>query len=144
MTQQIKKLNVDVCVIGAGPGGLSVAAGASQLGADTVLIEKNKMGGDCLNGGCVPSKALLAAGHAAQAVRLVRERLWIHNKTLGLASSIAISPDRIHGDQATNVVGDPIERNDSFGSNASKQRLFSAASRRGLEYEISSAETRHC
>ncbi|MAH83913.1 MAG: dihydrolipoamide dehydrogenase [Rhodospirillaceae bacterium TMED8] len=72
MTQQIKKLNVDVCVIGAGPGGLSVAAGASQLGADTVLIEKNKMGGDCLNGGCVPSKALLAAGHAAQAVRLAK------------------------------------------------------------------------
>ena len=58
-------LNVDICVIGAGSGGLSVAAGASQMGASTVLIEKDKMGGDCLNYGCVPSKALLAAGHAA-------------------------------------------------------------------------------
>ena len=62
-------LDVDICVIGAGSGGLSVAAGASQMGAKTVLIEKHKMGGDCLNTGCVPSKALLAAGHAAETVR---------------------------------------------------------------------------
>ncbi|MBI4184632.1 MAG: FAD-dependent oxidoreductase [Proteobacteria bacterium] len=60
---------VDLCVIGAGSGGLSVAAGASQMGASTVLIEKGKMGGDCLNYGCVPSKALLAAGHAAEGIR---------------------------------------------------------------------------
>lgn len=59
----------DICVIGAGAGGLSVAAGASMLGARTVLVEKGLMGGDCLNYGCVPSKALLAAGHAAEAVR---------------------------------------------------------------------------
>jgi pyruvate/2-oxoglutarate dehydrogenase complex dihydrolipoamide dehydrogenase (E3) component len=54
-----------LCIIGAGSGGLSVAAGAVQMGASVVLIEKGKMGGDCLNYGCVPSKALLAAGHAA-------------------------------------------------------------------------------
>jgi pyruvate/2-oxoglutarate dehydrogenase complex dihydrolipoamide dehydrogenase (E3) component len=59
------KLHADVCVIGAGSGGLSVAAGASQMGARTILIEKGRMGGDCLNYGCVPSKALLAAAHAA-------------------------------------------------------------------------------
>ncbi|MFQ5765166.1 MAG: dihydrolipoyl dehydrogenase family protein [Rhodospirillales bacterium] len=62
-------LGVDICVIGAGSGGLSVVAGASQMGARVALIEKGKMGGDCLNYGCVPSKALLAAGHAAEAVR---------------------------------------------------------------------------
>jgi len=62
-------IKTDICVIGAGSGGLSVAAGAQQMGADTVLVEKHKMGGDCLNFGCVPSKALLAAGHAAQHVR---------------------------------------------------------------------------
>ena len=50
----------DVCVIGAGSAGLSVAAGTSQLGLDTVLIERGAMGGECLNTGCVPSKALLA------------------------------------------------------------------------------------
>ncbi|MBL4691202.1 MAG: FAD-dependent oxidoreductase, partial [Rhodospirillales bacterium] len=62
-------LSVDICVIGAGAGGLSVAAGASQMGASVALVESGKMGGDCLNYGCVPSKAMLAAGHAAQAVR---------------------------------------------------------------------------
>ncbi|MGH6933985.1 MAG: dihydrolipoyl dehydrogenase family protein [Dongiaceae bacterium] len=65
-------LDVDICVIGAGSAGLSVAAGAAQLGADTVLIEAHKMGGDCLNYGCVPSKALLAAAHAAAAGRAAR------------------------------------------------------------------------
>ena len=54
-----ERIETDICVIGAGSGGLSVAAGASQMGARTVLIERGKMGGDCLNYGCVPSKALL-------------------------------------------------------------------------------------
>ncbi len=62
-------LHVDICVIGAGSGGLSVAAGASQMGATVALVEKSEMGGDCLNTGCVPSKALLAAGHVAQSMR---------------------------------------------------------------------------
>lgn len=61
-----KILTPDLCIIGAGSGGLSVAAGAAQLGMDTVLLEKSAMGGDCLNTGCVPSKALLAAGKRAQ------------------------------------------------------------------------------
>lgn len=59
----------DICVIGAGSGGLSVAAGAAQMGARVVLVEKGEMGGDCLNTGCVPSKALIAAAHAAHAGR---------------------------------------------------------------------------
>jgi pyruvate/2-oxoglutarate dehydrogenase complex dihydrolipoamide dehydrogenase (E3) component len=62
-------VNVDICVIGAGSGGLSVAAGASQMGASVALIERDKMGGDCLNYGCVPSKALIAAGHTAHIMR---------------------------------------------------------------------------
>ena len=62
-------IKADLCVIGAGAGGLTVAAGGSQMGAKVVLIEKGLMGGDCLNYGCVPSKALLAAGHAAQNMR---------------------------------------------------------------------------
>jgi len=59
----------DLIVIGAGAAGLSVTASAAQLGARVALIERGKMGGDCLNSGCVPSKALLAAAHAARAVR---------------------------------------------------------------------------
>ncbi len=61
-------LECDICVIGAGSAGLSVAVGAAQLGARTILFEKGEMGGDCLNYGCVPSKALLAAAHAAQTI----------------------------------------------------------------------------
>jgi len=59
----------DLIVIGAGAAGLSVAAGAAQLGARVALIERDRMGGDCLNTGCVPSKALLAAGHGVTAAR---------------------------------------------------------------------------
>jgi pyruvate/2-oxoglutarate dehydrogenase complex dihydrolipoamide dehydrogenase (E3) component len=65
----VETIKADICVIGAGSAGLSVAAGASQMGASVVLIEKGTMGGDCLNTGCVPSKALLAAAHAAQGFR---------------------------------------------------------------------------
>jgi pyruvate/2-oxoglutarate dehydrogenase complex dihydrolipoamide dehydrogenase (E3) component len=62
-------MDFDLAVIGAGAAGLSVAAGAAQLGARVALIERGRMGGDCLNTGCVPSKALLAAAHAARSVR---------------------------------------------------------------------------
>ncbi|MGH6919038.1 MAG: dihydrolipoyl dehydrogenase family protein [Geminicoccaceae bacterium] len=64
-----RRLEADICVVGGGSAGLSVAAGASQMGAKTVLIEAGKMGGDCLNYGCVPSKSILAAAHAAHTVR---------------------------------------------------------------------------
>ena len=64
----MKETRADICVIGAGSGGLSVAAGAAQMGASVVLLEGGKMGGDCLNHGCVPSKALLAAGRHAHAM----------------------------------------------------------------------------
>ncbi|GLQ35012.1 dihydrolipoamide dehydrogenase [Amylibacter marinus] len=72
----MKRIKTDLCVIGAGSGGLSVAAGAVQMGADVVLLEGHKMGGDCLNYGCVPSKALLAAGKAA------------HSQTKGAAMGV--------------------------------------------------------
>jgi pyruvate/2-oxoglutarate dehydrogenase complex dihydrolipoamide dehydrogenase (E3) component len=61
-------LTPDICVIGGGSGGLSVAAAAAAFGVDVVLIEKGKMGGDCLNYGCVPSKAMIAAGKHAHAI----------------------------------------------------------------------------
>lgn len=61
-------LTPDLCVIGAGSGGLSVAAAARAVGASVVLVEKGEMGGDCLNTGCVPSKALIAAARHAHAV----------------------------------------------------------------------------
>src|SRR5215472_13494586 len=65
----MEQLKTDICVIGAGSAGLSVAAGAAQLGLRVVLVEKGEMGGDCLNTGCVPSKSLIAAAKRAHAVR---------------------------------------------------------------------------
>ncbi len=61
----MQKINTDLLIIGAGSGGLSVAAGAAQMGANVVLLEGGEMGGDCLNYGCVPSKALLAKAKEA-------------------------------------------------------------------------------
>lgn len=66
-------LTPDICVIGAGSGGLTVAAAAAAFGVDVVLVEKGLMGGDCLNYGCVPSKALIAAAERAHVARASRE-----------------------------------------------------------------------
>jgi len=59
-----KNIHCDIAILGGGAGGLSLAAGASQMGAKVVLIEPSLMGGDCLNYGCVPSKSLLSAAKA--------------------------------------------------------------------------------
>lgn len=68
-----KSYDADLCIIGAGSGGLSLAAGAAQLGRKVVLFEKGEMGGDCLNTGCVPSKALIAAATRAHAMRSAKK-----------------------------------------------------------------------
>lgn len=65
----MSKPEYDLCVIGGGSAGLVAAAGAAALGAKVVLVEKHKMGGDCLNYGCVPSKALLHSAKVAQTMR---------------------------------------------------------------------------
>jgi len=61
--------DVDLCVIGGGSAGLSMTAGAAMLDRNVLLFEGAEMGGDCLNHGCVPSKAILKAGKIAQAHR---------------------------------------------------------------------------
>ena len=55
-------IQADIAIIGAGPGGYVAALRASQLGAKVVCIEKQHIGGVCLNWGCVPTKALLHCG----------------------------------------------------------------------------------
>lgn len=71
-----KKIYCDFCVIGAGSGGLSFAAGAVQMGASVVLLEADKMGGDCLNYGCVPSKAIIAASKIGYKAKKSDEFGW--------------------------------------------------------------------
>jgi pyruvate/2-oxoglutarate dehydrogenase complex dihydrolipoamide dehydrogenase (E3) component len=67
-------LTPDICVIGAGSGGLTVAAAVAAFGVPVVLVEKGRMGGDCLNTGCVPSKSLIAA--ARHAHEMARAKLF--------------------------------------------------------------------
>ena len=99
-----KALEPDICVIGAGSGGLSVAAAAAQFGVDVALVEKGRMGGDCLNYGCVPSKALIAAAHKAQTMRS-SEIFGVRNV------HPSVNPARVH-DHVKGVIA-AIEPNDS-------------------------------
>ncbi|MDZ4054382.1 MAG: FAD-dependent oxidoreductase [Phenylobacterium sp.] len=107
-----KVIKADLAVIGAGSGGLSVAAGAAQLGLKVVLFEKGEMGGDCLNYGCVPSKALIAAASAAHEAR--------HAKALGVhAGDIAVDFAKVmahvHAAIATIAPHDSQERFEGLG-----------------------------
>ncbi|KJE33854.1 dihydrolipoamide dehydrogenase [Thalassospira sp. HJ] len=107
-----KIINTDICVIGAGSGGLSVAAGAVQMGAKVVLIEKGKMGGDCLNTGCVPSKALLAAAHAAENARQA-SRFGVLTGSVDVDFGRAI--DHVHSVIADIAPHDSVERFEELG-----------------------------
>ena len=113
------EIKTDICVIGAGSGGLSVAAAASQMGAPTVLIEAARMGGDCLNYGCVPSKSLLAAAHAAQAFR---ESSGFG--VIGAAPGIDFAKvhDHVHEVIAAIAPNDSVERFESLGVRVIKAR----------------------
>ncbi|PIR18053.1 MAG: pyridine nucleotide-disulfide oxidoreductase [Deltaproteobacteria bacterium CG11_big_fil_rev_8_21_14_0_20_49_13] len=85
---QTKKYHL--IVIGAGSGGLVVAAGAAGLGAKVALVEKHKMGGDCLNAGCVPSKAIIRSAKIIHDARTAeRFGLQSHNFDIKLDSVLA-------------------------------------------------------
>lgn len=105
-------LTPDLCVIGAGSGGLSVAAASASLGVSVVLVEKHRMGGDCLNSGCVPSKALIAAGRRAHTMRT--------SAPFGIASHApVVDPhavhDHVHGVIAAIAPNDSVERFTKLG-----------------------------
>ncbi len=109
MTETVK---VDIAVVGGGSGGLSVAAGAAQMGASVLLFEKGRMGGDCLNYGCVPSKATIAAAHVASAFRNAG-RFGIEPET----PQVSPTALRLH---VMNVIGaiaphDSVERFEGLG-----------------------------
>lgn len=107
-----KRIETDILVIGGGSGGLSVAAGAAQMGVRVVLMEKGRMGGDCLNYGCVPSKALLAAAKAAHAV----SRAAIYGIDVGPAKiDFRRVHDHVHGVIAGIAPHDSVERFESLG-----------------------------
>ena len=110
----MERIKTDILVIGAGSAGLSVASGAVQMGAKVVLLEGHKMGGDCLNYGCVPSKALIAAGNTARIMR--------HSDRFGIES---VTPqvdytkvrDHVRGVIAAIEPNDSVERFTGLGVN---------------------------
>src|SRR2546422_4369220 len=66
--------HADVVVIGAGPGGYPAAIRAAQLGKHVLLVERDRLGGECLNYGCIPSKALIHTGNLVHAIERASER----------------------------------------------------------------------
>ena len=117
-------IEADICIIGAGSGGLSVAAGASQMGAKTILFEKGEMGGDCLNTGCVPSKALLAAGKIAHYGK--------GHKEMGIKGEVSVNFAKVKNHVADVIAGsaphDSVERFESLGVTViSEEARFASA-----------------
>jgi pyruvate/2-oxoglutarate dehydrogenase complex dihydrolipoamide dehydrogenase (E3) component len=105
-------LTPDFCVIGAGSGGLSFAAGAVQMGASVVLLESKKMGGDCLNYGCVPSKALIAAAKFGHASRRSNDFGWDASKPKVDFEKVH---DHIHSVIKAIAPNDSVERFEKLG-----------------------------
>jgi pyruvate/2-oxoglutarate dehydrogenase complex dihydrolipoamide dehydrogenase (E3) component len=105
-------LKPDICVIGGGSGGLSVAAAAAAFGAPVVLVESHKMGGDCLNTGCVPSKALLAAARRAQ---IMRGSSAFGVSAAGVTVDFAKVHDHVHGVIGAIAPVDSVERFTGLG-----------------------------
>ena len=104
--------DAELIVIGAGSAGLSVAAGAVQMGACVILIEGGEMGGDCLNTGCVPSKALIeAARHAKAAVAAAKLGVSCSQVEIDYASIM----QHVHATIATIEPHDSQERFENLG-----------------------------
>ena len=112
-------IDTDICVIGGGSGGLSVAAGAVQMGARVVLVEPGPMGGDCLNFGCVPSKALISAAKTAHQMR--------HCQHLGVqAAKVTVDMAGVarHVQSVIDAIAphDSVERFESLGVKVIQQK----------------------
>ena len=114
----MNRIETDILIIGAGSGGLSVAAGAVQMGAKVTLLEGHKMGGDCLNYGCVPSKALIATGKAAYDQR--------HGAQFGVADAAGAVDYGAAKDHVADVIAqiapvDSVERFEGLGVRVIKE-----------------------
>ncbi len=130
----MKEYKPDLCIIGAGSAGLSLAAGAAQLGVSVVLFEAGEMGGDCLNYGCVPSKALIAA---ANLVHRARNGASMGLDTTGVSVDWARVKAHVKGAIAAIAPNDSQERFEGFGVTVIRERARFADAR-----TIISASTR--
>ena len=93
---RMNELRCKVLVIGGGPGGYVAAIRAGQLGLDTILVEADRLGGTCLNVGCIPSKALIHAAGAAHGLR--EPRALERDRAFDRAAEARFRPhDRLEG-----------------------------------------------
>ena len=82
----------DIAIIGGGPGGYVAAISAAQLGAKVCVIEKDKIGGTCLNYGCIPTKALY---RNAEVLHTIKESAFAWNSSEGRDATITITTNQI-------------------------------------------------
>lgn len=108
----MSQTDYDLCVIGGGAAGLVAAAGGAALGARVALVEKHKLGGDCLWYGCVPSKALLHSAAIAHTLRTAGQA-GLDNAVPGI--DLARVMERVRGVIATIEPNDSPERFRSLG-----------------------------
>ena len=98
-------MNFDVIVIGSGPGGYVTAIRASQLGLKTAIVEKESLGGVCLNWGCIPTKALLKSefifGHVTSCTDTETNlRRYVYECQLEYTKPVLMNEDQ-HTDKST-------------------------------------------
>ncbi|MCS7082090.1 MAG: dihydrolipoyl dehydrogenase [Bacteroidetes bacterium] len=113
--------NFDLVVIGAGPGGYVAAIRAAQLGMRVAVVEKNKLGGVCLNVGCIPTKALLKSAEIAYTVR--------HAQEYGLRVEGPVQVDFQAVIARSRQVAERMSRGVQFLMKKNKIEVFSAAAR---------------
>ncbi len=101
----------DVVVIGAGPGGYVAAIRAAQLGLKTAIVEKQWLGGVCLNVGCIPSKALLKNAEVAHTLRERGKEFGFSFENLKLDYSVAVKRSRQVSDRLVKGVGFLMKKN---------------------------------
>ncbi len=101
----------DVVVVGAGPGGYVSAIRAAQLGQKTAIIDKQWLGGVCLNVGCIPSKSLLANAAVAETLRHRGKELGFSFDNLQLDYAVAVKRSRTVSDRLTKGVGSLMRKN---------------------------------
>lgn len=97
--------NFDLVVLGAGPGGYIAAIRAGQLGKKVAIIEMDKMGGVCLNRGCIPTKAVLKSAHSVHELHDMKE-LGINVELKGLDGAVAV--------KRASAISDRISKGVSF------------------------------
>jgi dihydrolipoamide dehydrogenase len=103
--------NYDVVVIGAGPGGYVAAIRASQLGLKTAIVDKQWLGGVCLNVGCIPSKALLKNAEVAHTLRERGKEFGFSFDNLKLDFGVAVKRSRQVSDRLVKGVGFLMKKN---------------------------------